>query len=135
MGHPLDEAATAAIKTGDYEKAPSMCQRFVRQVVRTVYGPRFDQFRGPSAKASADLWRGSQYAIDPKRGSLPGDVLYWEEGHGPSGHVAIRVTGNRIVENSVVHHNGERGSIGTRELWQLGTPSLIVRLPSTVKRG
>ncbi len=76
-------------------------------------------------------WRGSLYARDPKKGSLPGDLLYWYA-RGPNrwGHVAIRVPGNGIVENSTLHWPRNHGK-GYRKLSQLARPpDLVVRLPA-----
>jgi hypothetical protein len=127
--HPIEKVAKEALTNDDYETDPGYCQRFVRQVVHAVYGSRYEQYRGQDAKDSARLWRHSQLCVNPKNGSVPGDILYFEHRHGPHGHVVIRIHGNKVAENSVVHSNGRHGGKGTRELWQLGTPSLIVRLP------
>lgn len=134
MEHPLATQAEEALTDDDFEREPGYCQRFVRQVRQAVYGHQYDQYDASSAKESAALWRHSSLAVDPEQGSQVGDILYFEHGHGPNGHVVIRIPGNLVAENSIAHNTPHHRGKGTRKLWQLGTPSLIVRLPAIVTR-
>lgn len=126
----LELAAIAAVEDDAFETKPSYCQRFVRQVIQSEYGGRFDKFHKDTADASMKAWAKSPYAVHPDRGSVPGDILYWRET--PSrrhGHVGVRVTGNKIAENSYVHQGNQNGAKGYRPLSALGKPDLIVRIP------
>jgi hypothetical protein len=123
------KAVTA--KTG-FEKKPTFCQRFARQVVQRVYGSKYDKYFKGTALETMEAFRDSPYAVDPKRGSVPGDLLYKGRAKsGPAGHVGIRVEGNRVAENSSFHitHEGDKEARGFRTLQQFGEPDLIVRLP------
>jgi hypothetical protein len=107
-----------------------MCQKYIRQCIQKGYGSIFDKYHKADAKSSKRAWEGSEYAVDPEHGSLIGDIIYYTSSeHGPHGHVVIRIPNNRVAENSTVHHNGKNGGKGTRQLAELGRPSLIVRLP------
>ncbi len=130
MSTELEKQAFTAVYDADFEQEPRMCQRFVRQCIQAVHGSRFDEFHESTAAESLKSWRSSSFAVDPKRGSVPGDILYWRgTDSNPSGHVAIRVSGNRVAENSYVHEGNPQGSKGFRPLYKLRLPHLIVRLP------
>ncbi len=130
MSKVLAEEAIIALNDPTFVREPGMCQKFVRQVIQAVYGPKFDRYRAGSAKEAAKLWEDSPFAIDPKRGSTPGDILYWtSQRHGRNGHVAIRIFGNSVCENSIVHHHPKIGGKGIRSIFDLDQPDLIVRLP------
>lgn len=131
MSRALELRAITAIDDPDFETEPGYCQRFVRQCIQSVYGSRFDKYHDESADASLKLWKKSPYAVDPSRGSVPGDILYFRERPGrKNGHVVIRVTGNKAAENSTVHSDPVNGGKGYRPLSKLGKPDLIVRLPN-----
>jgi hypothetical protein len=125
----LDQQALVALHDPAFEKMPGYCQRFVRQCIEALYGDDYERFEASSALRAAKRWRQSDFAHDPRNGSQIGDILYYEHGHGPFGHVAIRVPGNQVAENSVVHRSRKNGGKGTRTLEAVGEPSLIVRLP------
>jgi hypothetical protein len=48
-------------------------------------------------------------------------------GSGGNGHVAIRILGNKVAENSSVHWDG-RDARGVRTLKEFGNFDMIVRL-------
>jgi len=128
--HPLAAKALQALTESGYEDKPGMCQKFQRQVVAAVYGNRFERYRTGTAHGSALRWRKSQYALPGGTWGQVGDIYYWYEDSGqPNGHTAIRILGNRVAENSVVHGDANSGGRGTRKLGQIQKPDLIIRLP------
>jgi cell wall-associated NlpC family hydrolase len=130
----LEAQALVAIHDEDFEGAPGWCQRFVRQIIQKLYGHQFDKYFEATADQTMEQWRSSPYAVAPKHGSVPGDILFWRETeHRKNGHVAIRVHNNKVAENSTVHKHNPRGSKGYRLLSQLEEPDLIVRLPEKLK--
>ena len=132
MNKKLSDAATKAVhaKTG-FTKEKSMCQKFTRQVIQSVYGSKFDKFFKGSAKETGEAFlKDGKYVIDKKRGSVPGDLLYKLDGSGGFGHVGIRVEQNQVAENSVRHYarSGGRDGRGFRSLQEFGDFDLIIRL-------
>lgn len=113
------------------------CQMWMRYTVQALDGPKWDSWLWQrSAKLAGEaFWN--------KRATLPdgavvlkssraadtqvGDLLYRTESGGKDGHVCIRVSGNRVAENSSVH-SGPNGAIGFRPLGAV-TFDTIVRLP------
>jgi hypothetical protein len=129
----LDKEALVALHDDNFTSERSHCQKFVRQCIEALYGDKFQRFRAGTAKESANLWAVSPYTIPLNRGSIPGDILYYcQDSHGPYGHVVIRVSGNRVAENSCYHYDRTGKGKGLRPLSVLGTPSLIVRLPQVL---
>lgn len=128
-GNKLAAVALEALKTPGFVSERGMCQKFVRQVIQAVYGAQFNKYHSFDAEDSRRLWAGSPYAVAPSRGSMIGDILY-KRGtpSSPHGHVGIRIAGNRVAENSIVH-NGAFGGRGVRSLKSFGKVDLIVRLP------
>ena len=103
------------------------CERFVHLTYLFSYPELGDHFHDHSAILSANLWQDSIFSdFDPEQ-SLPGDILYWTNGHGPNGHVGFRIQGNWVAENSSAHWDGVDAR-GVRPLDDLNTPDLIVRL-------
>lgn len=84
---------------------------------------------GVDAIGAAHWYRVNHPNLCKTNGSVPGDVLFYELGHGPHGHVVTRIPGNLGAENSTAHApEGESDGRGTRPLARIGTPTLIVRL-------
>ena len=133
MNATLSEAAVRAVTAKGFERRPHWCQKWVRQVVQRVYGDDFDPFMKPTALESARAFlQDGRYVVPLHRGSVPGDLLYKMHGSGGDGHVAIRVIGNRVAENSSLHWNAEAArpdARGFRSLKEYGHYDLIVRLP------
>lgn len=128
----LDHIASIAVYDNRFSKQPGYCQRFAREVMQTLYGPLFNDLHKGSAALSYAKWRYTKFYIPISRGSLPGDLLYWDAfGSNPYGHVAIRVVGNSVAENSIVHNDPQTGGKGFRALADIRKPSGIVRLPPT----
>ncbi len=134
MSKLADNAVKAVTSPKGYEKGKSMCQRFVRQNVQEVHGDKYNAFMKASAKLSGEAFlRDGRFVVPKERGSVPGDILYILDGSGGFGHVGIRVAGNRVAENSVVHFNASGGKDGRgfRDLDDFGLDrvDVIVRLP------
>jgi hypothetical protein len=133
MNQPLANEALYRASAGLGERKPSYCQRWVRQCLTAVYGNRYGAWMKGSALRTARAFcakhpAGSQVIKSSRvEDTQLGDLLYATEGHGGFGHVMIRVEGNRVAENSVVHH-GPHGAIGFRSLWEVDF-DIIVRLP------
>ncbi len=124
----LDHNALLAVTAPHFETQPHFCQRWVRQVVQATFGDQFDEFWEPTAAATGQAFAVDfRLVVDPHQGSQPGDLLYKLTGSGAAGHVAIRILGNRVAENSSCHWNG-RDARGLRKLTEFGHADLIVRL-------
>jgi hypothetical protein len=84
----------------------------------------------PSADEAATAFSSSKYAVDPSRGSVPGDLLYWfGTPRNSFGHVAFRMFHNKLAENSTRHKYGPEGCKGLADIKTVRKPELIVRLP------
>lgn len=106
------------------------CERFVHKTYLFPFPDLGDDFHTGSAIGSAALWADSAFVIDDFEQSLPGDIFYWTQQHGPNGHTAIRIQGNQVAENSIVHWDGA-DSRGVRPLDALDTPDLVIRLTAS----
>lgn len=122
-------AKMALVARKGFEKKAGQCKRWVRQVQIALKVPERVQLPvGIDAKQSAQWVRDNCPGCIMHNGSVPGDVLIWENGHGPHGHMGIRIPGNKLAENSVAHApvDTEDGR-GTRDLSQLGEPDMVFR--------
>ena len=125
----LAATATSAITNPAFERRGGYCQRFVRQVVQRAHGSRYDRFHKSTAEASRKAWIAGGYAVNPKNGSVIGDILYKAATREvPEGHVGIRVAGNRVAENSTTSLGRVQGAKGFRTLEEFGAVKTIVRL-------
>lgn len=129
MNQRLIDAATKALTAHNFETRPHYCQRWVRQVIESVYGDRFDAFSADTALHAGLRWRKSKYNVPLTEGCTQGDLLYKLTGSGGDGHVGIRIMGNMVAENSSVHWDGSDAR-GRRTLKEFGNFDVIVRLPS-----
>lgn len=130
-GNRLAAVARRALSARGFERKAGMCQKWMRQCVQVEYGAKYNSYHAATAEQSRRLWLLSKYAVAPERGSKIGDILY-KRGTPtqPSGHVGIRIAGNRVAENSSVH-GGDGDARGTRSLAEFGKVDLIVRLPQS----
>lgn len=130
----MDKAAVETIERAGTDARKGMCQKAVRETVQREYGGKFDAYHKGTARESMNAWKNSPYAVNPKSGSLPGDILYKAPTRAvPAGHVGIRVSGNKVAENSSTRLGRVRGAYGYRSIESFGTVALIVRLPSAKK--
>jgi hypothetical protein len=127
-------AARLAVTAPGYATEPGQCQHFIREVIEAEYGLDYEEYRAGSAKEAGKLWKKSPYAVDPKEGSIIGDILYKVNCAGKFGHVGIRIPGNRVAENSSAHVQ-EGDARGFRSLEEFGKYDLIVRLPENGRHG
>lgn len=134
MNKELDQAATKAVTAPGYPTKPGLCQMFVRLTVESIYGKRFDAVihQGSAKEAAEAFEHDGRYVVPLDHGSVPGDLLYKKHGSGGFGHVGIRVSGNRVAENSSVHitDRGDKNARGFRTLKEFGDFDVIVRLPN-----
>lgn len=132
MNKLLAEAAKKALTARGSESEAGMCQKWVREVVESVYGKKFQKYMKGSAYLTMLAFKNSPYAVDPSSGSVPGDILYkGRKTSGKHGHVGIRILGNKVAENSSSHvdpSSGDHDARGTRSLDAYGSYELIVRL-------
>jgi hypothetical protein len=125
----LAEHCVEAVTDAHYETGRGWCYRFIRQNIEALYGHKYTKYDDDTAKKAAARWQRSRYALPDGQTAQIGDICFWTHAHGPNGHVAIRVKGNRYCENSIVHDNGTSGGKGFRGLDEMGKPDLIIRLP------
>jgi hypothetical protein len=123
------EAAENALGADEgFEKQPTYCARWVRQVLATVPGVLHPP-SGLDARAQFLWFQRKGKVVPVTRGSVPGDILYQTSaGHGIHGHVMIRVLNNLVAENSSYHSHHGSDARGTRQLSRIGRVSGIVRL-------
>ena len=99
-GPTLARAAVAALRSGPFEAQSGYCERFIRQVVESVYpNVAFDETFDGSASLQMHNLSGTRYVVkeDIGRGFypdsamiLPGDLLFKGNAtSGPSGHVGM----------------------------------------------
>lgn len=115
--------------TENAETEPGYCWRYVRQRL-AVAGFPADLIppRGVDAKGAAQWYRKNHPELIARNGSVPGDVLFYEIGHGEHGHVGFRVPRNRLNENSLAHKAANpKDGRGTRRLDRVGTPTMVLR--------
>jgi hypothetical protein len=110
-----------------FPKKPSRCQEFIRLASEEVVGNKFDDEFAGTARETGMNFIGTKYQVPREDGCIPGDLLYKLDGSGGSGHVAMRIPGNKVVENSSIHWNG-RDARGTRTMKEYGHFDVIVRL-------
>ena len=123
----LADAAVAAVKDSDFETEPGYCQRFVSQVIRSVYGHEYDDYCLDSALHSAHAYAAGGYSVPGP--PQVGDILYKTQGSGGFGHVGIYVGKpanqsdipsnligkNLVCENSSTRYGRVQGAKGYRE--------------------
>lgn len=129
----LANAAQGALAAQGFESQSGYCMRFVRQVIQSIYGAKYDDYFKPSAYESMLAFRARHDLIhNPVDGSVIGDILFKGiKTSGKFGHVGIRIAGNLVAENSSAHTSEhDREARGTRTLEAFGAYELIVRLPS-----
>lgn len=125
----LAATAVSAVTDPAFERRGSYCQRFLRQVIQKAHGARYDAFHKGTAEASRKAWIRAGYAVPVKNGSVVGDILYKRATNAvPEGHVGIRVSGNRVAENSTTGIGRVQGAKGFRTLEEFGEVQTIVRL-------
>jgi hypothetical protein len=131
MNKKLAAAAENALTGDGFTSTAGMCQKFVRQVIQSQYGSKYNKYFGGSAVETMENFRKSPYAVDPSKGTQLGDILYkGRKTSGRYGHVGIRILGNKVAENSSSHvSERDREARGTRTLSAYGKYELIVRLP------
>lgn len=126
------EAAARALKAKDGTKEPGMCWRFCRLGIVEALGLSTPG-AGKDAKGAAAWYQARGFAVDCDgwKNSLPGDLVFWL--HGKHGHVALRVLGNQIAENSTVHSTKGSDARGTRALKECQPPDVVIRLWKAAK--
>lgn len=122
-------AKIALVSQRGFEKKAGQCKRWVRQVQAALKVPvRVQLPPGIDAKQSAQWVRDNCPECVMVNGSVPGDVLIWEHGHGPHGHMGIRGPGNVLYNNSTAHApEGKEDGRGIRPLSELGEPDMVFR--------
>lgn len=128
----LANAAIGALTRDGFESEKGYCQRFVRQVIQSSLGSKYDVYFKASAKetglAFLKAWIGFPATELAKHGGLQeGDVLYKTEGSGGFGHVGI-YTSKGVAENSSYHAKNDNDARGLRSLKQFGVFQVVVRL-------
>lgn len=140
MNEPLRLAAQKALSDPAFETKPRLCQRFVRQVLESVYGKeKYTDYCLSSAKSSEKAWKTAGIGFAPDKDTVyqGGDIVYKQ--YSLWGHVGIVIgrihlaNGDDnwyIAENSSVHKNGVNGAKGVRAIDAFGEITWVVRLPA-----
>jgi hypothetical protein len=128
MNIGLAQEAARALHAPGFETLPGYCLRWVRQVVQSYYGHDFWKVpQGLDARQSGKWLLADGDAVPGHGLGEIGSILFFEgEHHGKHGHVVIRLAGNIVAENSVVHAPDGRG---IRPLRLLGEPFACWTLP------
>jgi hypothetical protein len=116
-----------------FEKHSGYCLRFVRQVLQAALGADcWPVKRGLDAKGALAAFEVVGYALPLGANSIPGDLFFWtSDRHGKHGHVAIRVLGNQVAENSILHALTPKSDArGYRLLSELPKNYRVVRFPA-----
>jgi hypothetical protein len=104
-------------------KAPGQCWRFQRLPLEEIGLP--SPGPGLDAKQAGKWYQREGYAINTQS-TLPGDLYFWLDGR--HGHVAMRIKGNRLSENSSVHSTNSSDARGTRKIADVRPPDIVIRL-------
>jgi hypothetical protein len=127
----LKQAAEAqlALSAEWAERMPGFCLRWVRECVQHAYGN--NAWPAPLGLDAAGVmgWalRNAKATTGEGYGMIGNILFYTGPEHGIHGHVVIRIPGNQIAENSVVHFNGtfSGDARGVRPLESLGIPTAV----------
>ncbi len=123
--HRLIDQTAAALIAPNGVRAPGQCWRFQRLNIEELEllspGPGLD------AKSAGRWYKKRGLAIDPKNGTKPGDLYFWLDGE--HGHVALRIQGNKLAENSSVHSTNGSDARGLRRLRDVRPPDIVIRFP------
>jgi hypothetical protein len=117
-----------ADKRIDAPGTPGECAAFVRIGTTQVLGVERSWRPGPDAIGVYNLMRSRGHVLPPGTRAEVGDLLVWIEGHGIHGHIAMRVIGNRVAENSSAHVDADGDARGFRKLSDLDTNYHVIRL-------
>jgi hypothetical protein len=133
VSHRLAIRAKNGLKCGGYPKGRGLCQSYARRCYENEYGKIFHDSNPPTAHEAAKYWESTPYAHPGGNWGQVGDLFYWFATKGqPAGHVSIRIEGNQVAENSIVHYGDDCDGRGTRKFSELRRfPDLIVRLPAS----
>lgn len=115
-----------------FETQSGFCLRWTRQVIQAALGEKnWPVPRGFDARQSLRHFQRLGWVLPEKADTIPGDLYFWiGPNHGKHGHVAIRIYGNRIAENSSFHVFGDDvDARGTRLLRFIEQDVLVVRFP------
>jgi hypothetical protein len=129
--------AVVALSADGFESKNGYCLRWVRQVVESALGAdSWPIRRGADAGEALTQFASLGAVLDVGASTIPGDICFWVgPQHGKHGHVAIRVYGNKVAENSSYHVFGEDvDARGTRKLQNLGSSIFWVRLSRVRKK-
>lgn len=119
-----------ALTDDAFVREPGMCQKFVRQVVQSVAGGKFDALWRGTADKTARAFLHTKFAHIGAGFGEPGDLLYWfGSGRQTAGHAAINLDGQRIAQNSITDKwDKASGNKGTRLISTMRAPDLVVKL-------
>jgi hypothetical protein len=119
-----EQHARTADDVDEDTKTPGQCWRYQRLIIEEMGLP--SPGPGLDAKAAAAWYRKRGFAIDAKHSTQPGDLYFWLDGK--HGHVAMRIRGNLLGENSSVHSTAGSDARGTRKLSELRPVDIVIRL-------
>lgn len=123
------EATRGAKGAQGYSSQPGLCAQFCRLVHTRVLGAARSWQPGPDAIGVARILRERGHELPP--GSFPevGDMVVLSgPGHGPHGHIMIRVIGNRFANNSTWNYNQTGDARGFRPLSAFPVGGRVFRL-------
>lgn len=132
MNSELAMKAKVALAARGFESRPGYCWKWIRQVLTQYYGGHKNMPPvGVDAKEAMEWYQKKGWALPS--GSVPqvGDLIFWVgDSHGVHGHVAMRILGNLMAENSSLHASGkDREARGVRPLPRNFDRVVVVRLP------
>jgi hypothetical protein len=105
------------------------CQKFVRQILESVYQKKYAPYMKASAKVTAHAFLNAGLGVRYNGQALePGDILFKTVGSGGFGHVGVW-TGSKVAENSSYHARRDSDARGFRSLSEYGEFQVLVRLP------
>lgn len=126
----IARTATKALIARDFVTVRGNCLRFVREVVTATRLGAWPLKIGPNAWEAYKLLKAKGYEVPIERGSVVGDLLFkapTKNNH--AGHVGIRISGNRVAENSSYHASTNiEDARGVRTLKEFGKVAAIIRL-------
>lgn len=113
--------------------SPGECEKFMREVVQSLYGDLFDFYWGPSAYATMlRFQRDGKYSLPASTLLQAGDIIFkGVKTSGPAGHTAMWIPAGVFGENSSYHwlpESDNPDARGTRSKAAMGLYECVVRL-------
>jgi len=123
------EATRMAKGAQGYSSQPGLCAQAMRLVTTRVLGLHRSWPSGPDAKQVAALLHSRGFEMPPGTYPEVGDLVVFDTPeHGEHGHIAMRVIGNKLANNSTWNFNKTGDARGFRSMSIIKPDTRVFRL-------